>query len=118
MGECLSICNNEKKDFEDTKNVDNAEEGDENDDINISLPENLGRTEKNKTRIPKNVIVDDDEEILPTIKVDEHKESNDFDDNKNDEDIEKIKKARHNWEYLIDKLIKQKIEILREIVKK
>ena len=35
-----------------------------------------------------------------------------------DEIIEKIKKAKKNWEYLVDKLIQQRINILREIVKK
>ena len=108
MGECLSICNNERNDFEDKKPKDTAEEEEEDDydDQTNSLPETMGRTKKNKTRIPKNVIVDDDEEILPTININ-NKESNNFDDNNND-DIEKFQIARRNWEHLIDKLIKKK----------
>ena len=112
MGECLSICNNQRNDFEEKKPKDTSEEEEEDyDDLTNSLPETMGRTKKNKTRIPKNVIVDDDDEILPTIKTN-NKESN------NNDDIEKFQIARRNWEHLIDKLIKKKIDILREMVKK
>ena len=38
----------------------------------------------------------------------------------NDDDFsnEKVAKAKKNWEYLIDKLVKKKIDILKEMVRK
>ena len=86
------------------------------------------RTKKNKTRIPQNVISDDDDdEDIPITK--HISLTNDEIEKKNQKIIEnfeeenpqikeKIKKAKKNWEYLIDKLIEKRIDILREIVRK
>ena len=86
------------------------------------------RTKKNKTRIPQNVISDDDDdEDIPITKHisytnDESELKNkkiiDNFEEENPEIKEKIKKAKKNWEYLIDKLIQKRIDILREMVKK
>ncbi len=73
MGECMSICDRKERDIEEPNKNDNAEDSDDKDDINYSLPENMQRTKKNKTRIPRNVIVDEDEELLPTINLNENK---------------------------------------------
>ena len=124
MGECVSICNRDKND-------NNFEEDEKNDNM-LEPP----RTEKNKTRIPKNVITDDEDEEIPITKnitdinIIKEKSNNNNNDNNiktnisretedNNKDLkEKIENARKKWERLKDRLIIKKIEILREMVKK
>ena len=116
MGECLSLCEREKHNFQDEETHDSK---------GAITPK---RTKKNKTRIPQAVISSDDEDedipiakhISNTIDQDPKKSINLMNnmEKESDEIIEKIKKAKKNWEYLVDKLIQQRINILREIVKK
>ena len=74
MGACISLCNNKKEEEEEEVQEENS---DENDNVAIDNPvaKKIGRTKKNKTRIPKNIIVkdedDDDEEAYHTKKSDE-----------------------------------------------
>ena len=117
MGECLSICQR-------NENEENEAE-DKHNHKNIPCPE---RTKKNKTRIPKGVISDESEDddipitkhISNTIDSDHQKSKNLF--GKKEKEIDeinaKIKIAQKNWGKLIDKLIQNRIDILREIVKK
>ena len=60
MGACISLCQKKEEEDEDVK----EENSDENDDNYIDNPvaKKIGRTKKNKTRIPKNVVVDDDDD--------------------------------------------------------
>ena len=120
MGECLSICKREEE------NNDTNEEGDIIDENGNKTP---GRTKKNKTRIPKDVVIDedDDDEDLPitkhisnTIDQDTSKSTNMMNnlEKENEESNEKIKKARKSWDCLINKLVQKRINILREIIKK
>ena len=115
MGGCLSICEREKNFYEEDEQYQTG---------NITP----GRTKKNKTRIPEAVISSDDEDedipiakhISNTIDQDPRKSiilMNNM-EKENEEVIEKIKKAKKNWEYLINKLIQKRIDILREVVKK
>jgi len=116
MGECLSLCEREEHNFQDEETHDSK---------GAITPK---RTKKNKTRIPQAVISSDDEDedipiakhISNTIDQDPIKSINLMNnmEKESDEIIEKIKKAKKNWEYLVDKLIQQRINILREIVKK
>ena len=86
------------------------------------------RTKKNKTRIPQNVISDDDDdEDIPITKhislTNEEIETTtkkimDNLGEENHEIKEKIIKAKKNWEYLVDRLVQKRIDILREIIKK
>jgi len=86
------------------------------------------RTKKNKTRIPQNVISDDDddEDIPITKHISLTNEEIETTTKKimenlgeeNPEIKEKIRKAKKNWEYLVDRMIQKRIDILREIVKK
>ena len=116
MGECLSLCEREQNNFQEEETQD---------DKGAITPK---RTKKNKTRIPQAVISSDDEDedipitkhISNTIDHDPIKSINLMNnkEKESDEIIEKIKKAKKNWEYLVDTLIQQRINILREIVKK
>ena len=116
MGECLSLCQREERNFQEEETQDGK---------GTITPK---RTKKNKTRIPQAVISSDDEDedipiakhISNTIDQDPKKSINLMNnmEKESDEIIEKIKKAKKNWEYLVDKLIQQRINILREIVKK
>ena len=120
MGECLSVCNREEE------NNDTNEEGDiKNANGNITP----GRTKKNKTRIPKDIVIDDDDDdedipitkhISNTIDQDTSKSINLMKNlEKGSEELnEKIKKARKSWDFLINKLVQKRINILREIIKK
>ena len=86
------------------------------------------RTKKNKTRIPQNVISDDDDD--DDIPITKHisltneeietttKKIMENLGEENPEIKEKIRKAKKNWEYLVDRMIQKRIDILREIVKK
>ena len=86
------------------------------------------RTKKNKTRIPQNVISDDDddEDIPITKHISLTNEEIETTTRKimenlgeeNPEIKEKIIKAKKNWEYLVDRLVQKRIDILREIIKK
>ena len=118
MGQCLSICQRD----EDNINDDEYFEGN-NDNKTPS------RTKKKKTRIPKNVVIDedDDEDIPITKHISFTNEENELKSNNSllqnlqketPEIKEKIAKAKKNWEYLKDKLIQKRINILREMVKK
>ena len=117
MGECLSICQRNENEENETEDKHNHK--------NIPCPE---RTKKNKTRIPKGVISDESEDddipitkhISNTIDSDHQKSKNLFEKKEKeiDEINEKIKIAQKNWGKLIDKLIQNRIDILREIVKK
>ena len=117
MGECLSICQRDE--------YEGNEDDNKNNNKGNICPE---RTKKNKTRIPKGIISDDSEdEDIPITKCVSNTIDNDipktksFLDQKEDEIVkinEKIRKAKKNWEKLIDKLIQNRIDILREIVKK
>ena len=119
MGECISICENKKEEEEENQEDKNSSNG---------IRESIPRTKKNKTRIPKNVIIKDDEEedILPIQEKFCDEEKNKTKENKKQEfqknayinDKNKTEKARDNWNYLIDKLIAKRIDILREVVKK
>ena len=83
---------------------------------------------KNKTRIPQNVISDDDddEDIPITKHISLTNEEIETTTRKimenlgeeNPEIKEKIIKAKKNWEYLVDRLVQKRIDILREIIKK
>ena len=116
MGECLSICEREKTNFE------------EEEESNMKGNMTPGRTKKNKTRIPKFVISSDEEDddipitkhVSNTLEQEPIKSENLMNNmEKESKDLlEKIKKAKKNWEYLIDKLIQKRINILREVVKK
>ena len=113
MGECMSIC---QRDDNETK---------EGYDDPHKTP---SRTKKNKTRIPQNVISDDDddEDIPITKHISLTNEEIETTTKKimenlgeeNPEIKEKIRKAKKNWEYLVDRMIQKRIDILREIVKK
>ena len=115
MGECMSICQRNKSNYD-------------NEDSQEGIHKPPSRTKKNKTRMPQNEISDDDDdEDIPITKhisltndEIEIKNSYIFDNlsKENPETIEKIKKAKKNWEYLKDKLVQKRIDILREIVKK
>ena len=86
------------------------------------------RTKKNKTRIPQNVISDDDddEDIPITKHISLTNEEIETTTRKIMENLgeespeikEKIIKAKKNWEYLVDRLVQKRIDILREIIKK
>ena len=124
MGECISLCEN-KKDEEDNQddNYDSEDKG-----SNSCLAESMKRTKKNKTRIPKNIIVkDEDEDDITSIQEKLSNQKNNINNENKDEvlikkeykyDKDKIETARNNWTYLIEKLIAKRIDILREIVKK
>ena len=111
----MSICQRNKNNYD-------------NDDSQEGIHKPPSRTKKNKTRMPQNEISDDDDdEDIPITKhisltndEIEIKNSYIFDNlsKENPETIEKIKKAKQNWEYLKDKLVQKRIDILREIVKK
>ena len=111
----MSICQRNKNNYD-------------NDDSQEGIHKPPSRTKKNKTRMPQNEISDDDDdEDIPITKhisltndEIEIKNSYIFDNlsKENPETIEKIKKAKKNWEYLKDKLVQKRIDILREIVKK
>ena len=113
MGECMSICQREEN------------ETNEGYDDPHKTP---SRTKKNKTRIPQNVISDDDddEDIPITKHISLTNEEIETTTKKimenlgeeNPEIKEKIRKAKKNWEYLVDRMIQKRIDILREIVKK
>ena len=116
MGECLSLCQREERNFQEEETQDGK---------GTITPK---RTKKNKTRIPQAVLSSDEEDedipiskhISNTIDQDPKKSINLMNnmEKESDEIIQKIKKAKKNWEYLIDKLIQKRINILREIVKK
>ena len=111
----MSICQRNKSNYD-------------NEDSQEVIHKPPSRTKKNKTRMPQNEISDDDDdEDIPITKhisltndEIEIKNSYIFDNlsKENPETIEKIKKAKKNWEYLKDKLVQKRIDILREIVKK
>ena len=111
----MSICQRNKSNYD-------------NEDSQEGIHKPPSRTKKNKTRMPQNEISDDDDdEDIPITKhisltndEIEIKNSYIFDNlsKENPETIEKIKKAKKNWEYLKDKLVQKRIDILREIVKK
>ena len=111
----MSICQRNKSNYD-------------NEDSQEGIHKPPSRTKKNKTRMPQNEISDDDDdEDIPITKHisltnDEIRKKNSyiFDNlsKENPETIEKIKKAKKNWEYLKDKLVQKRIDILREIVKK
>ena len=111
----MSICQRNKSNYD-------------NEDSQEGIHKPPSRTKKNKTRMPQNEISDeeDDEDIPITKHISltndeiEIKNSYIFDNlsKENPETIEKIKKAKKNWEYLKDKLVQKRIDILREIVKK
>ena len=85
-------------------------------------------TKKNKTRIPQNVISDDDddEDIPITKHISLTNEEIETTTRKIMENLgeespeikEKKKKKKKNWEYLVDRLVQKRIDILREIIKK
>ena len=93
MGACISLCQNKKEEEEEDVKEENSDENDNN-FMDNPVAKKIGRTKKNKTRIPKNVIVKDDdddeepyhakksEESVNTIKINE-KENN---KGKDDED--------------------------------
>ena len=111
----MSICQRNKSNYD-------------NEDSQEGIHKPPSRTKKNKTRMPQNEISDDDDD--EDIQIKKHisltndeieiKNSYIFDNlsKENPETIEKIKKAKKNWEYLKDKLVQKRIDILREIVKK
>ena len=113
MGECMSIC--QRDDNETNEGYDDPHK-------------TPSRTKKNKTRIPQNVISDDDddEDIPITKHISLTNEEIETTTKKimenlgeeNPEIKEKIIKAKKNWEYLVDRMIQKRIDILREIVKK
>jgi len=113
MGECMSICQREDNE---------TNEGYQDDHKTPS------RTKKNKTRIPQNVISDDDddEDIPITKHISLTNEEIETTTRKIMENLgeespeikEKIIKAKKNWEYLVDRLVQKRIDILREIIKK
>ena len=113
MGECMSIC--QRDDNETNEGYDDPHK-------------TPSRTKKNKTRIPQNVITDDDddEDIPITKHISLTNEEIETTTKKimenlgeeNPEIKEKIRKAKKNWEYLVDRMIQKRIDILREIVKK
>ena len=113
MGECMSIC--QRDDNETNEGYDDPHK-------------TPSRTKKNKTRIPQNVISDDDddEDIPITKHISLTNEEIEATTKKimenlgeeNPEIKEKIRKAKKNWEYLVDRMIQKRIDILREIVKK
>ena len=113
MGECMSIC--QRDDNETNEGYDDPHK-------------TPSRTKKNKTRIPQNVISDDDddEDIPITKHISLTNEEIETTTKKimenlgeeNPEIKEKIRKAKKNWEYLVDRMIQKRIDILREIVKK
>ena len=117
MGECVSICQREENFTNDGGYFD--------EDGNHKTP---SRTKKKKTRIPKNVVIDDDddEDIPITKHITYHNEEKELINNilletlkeETPEIKEKIRKAKNNWERLVDKLIQKRIDILRELVKK
>ena len=69
----MSLCQNKKEEEEDDVNEENSDENDNN-VIDNPVAKKIGRTKKNKTRIPINVIVkdDDDEEAYHTKKSEEN----------------------------------------------
>ena len=113
MGECISIC--QRDDNETNEGYDDPHK-------------TPSRTKKNKTRIPQNVISDDDDD--DDIPITKHisltneeietttKKIMENLGEENPEIKEKIRKAKKNWEYLVDRMIQKRIDILREIVKK
>ena len=122
MGECVSsICERQKEEY-------NEEEDDTNNILDKTKnPKVLGNIKKKEAQIPKNVILDEDEDddiVVPKYKhisdtsvikslvnmnISQNKE---IQINKDNSDIkEKIEKARKNWEKLVDKLIQKRIEI-------
>ena len=113
MGECMSIC--QRDDNETNEGYDDPHK-------------TPSRTKKNKTRIPQNVISDDDDD--DDIPITKHisltneeieattKKIMENLGEENPEIKEKIRKAKKNWEYLVDRMIQKRIDILREIVKK
>ena len=112
MGECMSIC--QRDDNETNEGYDDPHK-------------TPSRTKKNKTRIPQNVISDDDDdEDIPITKhisltneeIETTKKIMENLGEENPEIKEKIRKAKKNWEYLVDRMIQKRIDILREIVKK
>ena len=113
MGECMSIC--QRDDNETNEGYDDPHK-------------TPSRTKKNKTRIPQNVISDDDddEDIPITKHISLTNEEIETTTKKimenlgeeNPEIKEKIRKAKKNWEYLVDRMIQKRIDILREIIKK
>ena len=123
MGECVSLCENKKQEENKDDNYDSEDKSSNN-----GLVESMKRTKKNKTRIPKNIIVkDDEEEDIAPIQEKINNQKNNINDGLNNDklidneyiyDKDKIEKARNNWNYLIDKLIAKRIDILREIIKK
>ena len=113
MGECMSIC--QRDDNETNEGYDDPHK-------------TPSRTKKNKTRIPQNVISDDDDD--DDIPITKHisltneeietttKKIMENLGEENPEIKEKIRKAKKNCEYLVDRMIQKRIDILREIVKK
>ena len=122
MGECVSsICERQKEEY-------NEEEDDTNNILDKTKnPKVLGNIKKKEAQIPKNAILDEDEDddiVVPKYKhisdtsvikslvnmnISQNKE---IQINKDNSDIkEKIEKARKNWEKLVDKLIQKRIEI-------
>ena len=131
---CLSLCETKKieeNNIEEPKFENHDEDNDDEDeDDNIQiLGESIQRTEKNKTRIPKNVIIKDDDLIIKQILKNKKnkviKTNKEFildelknEDNNDFNNKEKLRKAKNNWEYLMHRLITRKIDILREIIKR
>ena len=128
---CLSLCETKKieeNNIEEPKFENHDEDNDDEDeDDNIQiLGESIQRTEKNKTRIPKNVIIKDDDLIIKQILKNKKnkviKTNKEFildelknEDNNDFNNKEKLRKAKNNWAYLMHRLITRKIDILREI---
>ena len=75
MGACVSLCQNKKKEEEEEDVQEENSDENDNNEIDNPVAKKIGRTKKNKTRIPKNIIVkdedDDDDEAYHTKKSEE-----------------------------------------------
>ena len=123
MGECVSsICERQKEKYNEEDDTNNIID-------NIANPKELGYIKKKQVSIPKNVIVEeeDDDDIVVSKHISDTSVIKNIANTylskskeilENNDIKEKIKKARKNWEKLIDRLIQKRIDILREMVKK
>ena len=100
MGGCFSLCEMKHEETEGNKNNENEEQNQEQNEGN---KEKIGRTKKNKTRLPKNFKDllpedDDDDNFEENIHIDTEKNSDkkeeiintDNSEKKNKEEVEKL----------------------------
>jgi hypothetical protein len=95
MGECVSLCENRRGKLLDEQDDDNFDKIIGKDETKNELGDKIKRTKKNKTRIPKNVILNDDDDEIE-IKTSENNSNNQKNTNESKENNNKIEEKTSN----------------------